>query len=70
MTALVWDADGSRLYETGVDRGVLYPRDPSTGAYGTGVAWNGLTNVTESPSGAEETALYADNSNYLSLYSA
>ena len=70
MTALVWDADGSRLYETGVDRGVLYPRDPSTGAYGTGVAWNGLTNVTESPSGAEETALYADNIKYLSLYSA
>lgn len=70
MAALTWDADGSRFYETGVDHGVLYPRDAQTGAYGTGVAWNGLTNVTESPSGAEESALYADNIKYLSLYSA
>lgn len=70
MTALTWDADGSRFYETGVDHGVLYPRDAQTGAYGKGVAWNGLTNVTESPSGAEESALYADNIKYLSLYSA
>ena len=69
MAALVWDATGDRLYETGVDRGVLYPI--STGStYGTGVAWNGLTGVTESPSGAEATALYADNIKYLNLYSA
>ena len=69
MAALVWDATGDRLYETGVDHGVLYPI--STGStYGTGVAWNGLTGVTESPSGAEATALYADNIKYLNLYSA
>ena len=69
MTALVWDATGSRLYETGTRKGVLYAKD-ATGAYGTGVAWNGLTAVTDSPSGAEETALYADDIKYLSLYSA
>lgn len=69
MTALVWDQTGSRLYETGVRNGVLYPKD-STGAYGTGVAWNGLTGVTDRPSGAEETSLYADDFKYLSLYSA
>lgn len=68
MAKLTWDDAGKRLYETGVDRGVLYPMSGST--YGTGVAWNGLTAVTESPSGAEETALYADNSKYVSLYSA
>ena len=69
MAALTWDATGDRLYETGVDRGVLYPI--TTGStYGTGVAWNGLTAVTESPSGAEATALYADNIKYLNLYSA
>lgn len=69
MAALTWDATGERLYETGVDRGVLYPI--TTGStYGTGVAWNGLTAVTESPSGAEATALYADNIKYLNLYSA
>lgn len=69
MTALVWDATGSRLYETGTRKGVLYAKD-ATGAYGAGVAWNGLTAVTDSPSGAEETALYADDIKYLSLYSA
>lgn len=69
MGRLVWDADTKRLYETGVDRGVLYPKSDS-GAYDKGVAWNGLTAVTESPSGAESTALYADNIKYLNLRSA
>lgn len=69
MAAITWDATGERLYETGVDHGVLYPID-SSGVYTNGVAWNGLTGVTESPSGAEATALYADNIKYLSLYSA
>lgn len=69
MAAITWDATGERLYETGVDHGVLYPID-SSGVYSNGVAWNGLTGVTESPSGAEATALYADNIKYLSLYSA
>ena len=64
---LNWDADGTRLYETGTDRGVLYVMEGTT--YGDGVAWNGLTAVTESPSGAEETAQYADNIKYLSLRS-
>ena len=67
--ALTWDQTGERLYETGTDHGVLYPQS-ANGTYGTGVAWNGLTKVTESPDGAEETALYADNSKYLSLLSA
>lgn len=69
MSKLTWDESGARLYETGTRRGVLYPKT-DTGAYGHGVAWNGLTAVTESPSGAEETALYADDQKYLSLYSA
>lgn len=69
MTALAWDAIGERFYETGVDHGVLYIPDV-TGVYATGVAWNGLVTVTESPSGAEPTALYADNIKYLNLYSA
>ena len=67
MTALVWDQSGERLYETGVDHGVLYI--PTAGVYDLGVAWNGLTTVTESPSGAEATALYADNIKYLNLIS-
>jgi len=66
---LVWDKTGERLYETGVDRGVLYPKTGMNGAYAAGVAWNGLTAVTESPSGAEATALYADNIKYLNLVS-
>lgn len=66
---LTWDDAGKHLYETGVDRGVLYPVDASTSKYGTGVAWNGLTGFTESPSGAEATALWADNGKYLNLYS-
>lgn len=69
MSKLVWDQTGERLYETGVDRGVLYPQDEN-GAYSKGVAWNGLSNVTESPSGAESTPVYADNIKYLDLMSA
>lgn len=66
---LTWDKTGERLYETGVNKGVLYIPDNS-GLYNDGVAWNGLTTVTESPSGAEATALYADNMKYLNLISA
>lgn len=69
MAQLVWDKVGERLYEAGVDHGVLYLPD-NNGAYVDGVAWNGLTTVTESPSGAEANALYADNIKYLNLYSA
>lgn len=72
MARLVWDQDTERLYETGIDRGVLYKKIKSgtnAGQYGPGVAWNGLTGVSESPSGAEETALYANNKKYLSLFS-
>ena len=68
MAKLVWDKTGDRLYETGVKNGVLYI--PTAGVYSKGVAWNGLTAVTESPSGAEPTALYADDTKYLSLMSA
>lgn len=68
MSKLVWDKTGERLYETGVKQGVLYPMD-ANGAYPKGAAWNGLTNVTESPSGAEATALYADDIKYLNLMS-
>ena len=67
MAKLVWDQTGDRLYETGVKNGVLYI--PTSGVYSKGVAWNGLTAVTESPSGAEATALYADDTKYLSLMS-
>lgn len=69
MTALVWDQVGERLYETGVDKGVLYVPDGG-GVYATGVAWNGLTSVSESPSGAESNPQYADNIKYLNLLSA
>ena len=69
MSKLVWDKTGERFYETGVNKGVLYPQDAS-GAYPKGVVWNGLTAVTESPSGAEATPLYADNIKYLNLVSA
>ena len=69
MTALVWDQVGSRDYETGIDHGVLYPMD-ANGAYPLGVAWNGLASVTESPSGAEPSPVYADNIKYLNLISA
>lgn len=66
---LDWDQTSERLYETGVKMGVLYLQDEA-GAYPKGVAWNGLTAVTESPSGAEATALYADDIKYLNLMSA
>lgn len=69
MSKLVWDKTGERTYETGVDHGVLYPIQ-SDGTYSKGIAWNGLTAVTESPSGAEATELWADNINYLNLMSA
>lgn len=69
MALLTWDDTGDRLYETGVDHGVLYIPDVN-GDYTDGVAWNGLTTVTESPSGAEATALFADNIKYLDLRSA
>lgn len=68
MSKLVWDALGERYYETGVSKGVLYVVDDA-GAYGDGVSWSGLTNVTQTPSGAEATALYADNIKYLNLMS-
>lgn len=68
MSKIVWDKTGEKLYETGTRQGVLYVQE--AGAYPKGVAWNGLTAVTESPSGAEATALYADDIKYLSLMSA
>lgn len=68
MSKIVWDAVGERLYETGIKNGVLYPQ--STGAYPLGVPWNGLTAVTESPSGAESNEVYADDLVYLNLMSA
>ena len=68
MSKLIWDQTGERLYETGVKKGVLYVQD-SGGTYPKGVVWNGLTTVTESPSGAEATPLYADDIKYLNLMS-
>ena len=68
MSKLVWDKTGERLYETGVNHGVLYPQ-AAGGTYPKGVVWNGLTNITESPSGAEATPLYADDIKYLDLIS-
>lgn len=67
MSKLVWDQTEERLYETGVDRGVVYPQ--VAGAYPKGAAWNGLTSVTLSPSGAEPSPLYANNHKYLTLMS-
>ena len=67
MPKLTWDNIGERLFDTGVKQGVLYI--PTDGVYSKGVAWNGLTAVTESPSGAEATALYADDIKYLNLLS-
>ena len=69
MAKLVWDETSKRLYETGVKNCVLYVRDES-GTYPKGVAWNGVTSISESPSGAESTALYADDIKYLNLISA
>jgi len=68
MTELIWDQVGTRFYETGVDHGVLYLPN-AQGIYNNGVAWNGLTSVSESPSGAEPSAMYADNIKYLNIYS-
>ena len=70
MAALVWDKTGERRIETGVDHCALYVYDPSTKTYGKGVAWNGITAISEKPEGAEATDLYADNILYLSLLSA
>lgn len=69
MAKIVWDEVGKRIYETGVDHGVLYPVGTG-GTYPEGVAWNGLISVTESPSGAEAEPFYADNIKYLNLMSA
>ena len=69
MSRIIWDETGKRLYETGVKMGVLYPEQKS-GLYDKGVAWNGLTAVTESPTGAETTPQYADDIKYLNLMSA
>ena len=68
MAKIIWDNTGEKVYETGVKNGVLYLQ--TAGVYNKGVAWNGLTAVTESPSGAEPTNLYADDIKYISLYSA
>lgn len=70
MPKLIWDKTDERIFETGVSKGVLYPFNAQTKAYDKGVVWNGLTGVTESPSGAETTPLYADNIKYLNLLSA
>ena len=69
MSKIVWDKAGERFFETGVDQGVLYPIQAS-GAYNKGVGWNGLTGVSESPSGAEASPQYADNTKYLNMVSA
>ncbi len=69
MSKLVWDNAGERLYETGVQKGVLYVQGEN-GTYPKGVAWNGLSSVSENPSGAEATAIYADDIKYLNLMSA
>ena len=69
MAKLVWDEVSKRLFETGCDRGVLYVRD-NTGAYPTGVPWNGLVSITESPEGAEPNPQYADNIKYVNIMSA
>lgn len=68
MAKLLWDQVGERLYETGTEKGVLYPQ-AKTGEYEAGVAWNGLIAVRQSPDGADETEIYADNIKYLSLTS-
>lgn len=70
MAKLVWDQTAEHLYETGDDHAVVYPYNATSKAYDSGVAWNGITGITESPSGADETALYADNIKYLSLRAA
>ncbi len=69
MAKLVWDQEGERLYQTGVDHGVIYPFAAGGKTYAQGVAWNGLTSVEESPSGGEVSKIYADNIDYLALTS-
>lgn len=69
MARVKWDEDGKKLYRAGVDRGVLYPKD-NEGKYPEGVAWNGLSAVNESPSGAESSPIYANNAKYLDLISS
>lgn len=69
MSRLIWDETGSRFFETGTKNGVLYPQD-NKGVYQKGVAWNGLTGVTESPSGADPTDIYADDMKYATMRSA
>ena len=69
MTALTWDEEANRLFETGVDHAVLYPLDPNTAVYSPGVAWNGITAVNEKPAGAAPTPQWADNIKYLNLLS-
>lgn len=69
MSKLVWDKAGERIYETGIDRVVLYPFGTEAGTYAPGVAWNGITAINESPSGGEASPLYADNTKYLNLMS-
>ena len=69
MSKIVWDEIGKRFYETGVRKGVLYPQNTTTGLYPTGVPWNGLTAITESPSGAEANPNYADDIKYINLIS-
>ena len=70
MAKLIWDKVGERFYETGVSNCALYVYDDAAQAFGAGVAWNGITSITETPSGAEANAIYADNIKYLSLLSA
>ena len=70
MSKIVWDAIGEHKFETGIDHGVLYLVNPSTNQYDNGYAWNGLTSVSETPSGAESNPQYADNIKYLDLLSA
>ena len=70
MAQLIWDEEGKHIYSTGVSKGVLYPFDIKQNRYGSGVAWNGLKSVSESPEGAESSDVYADNMKYLTLISA
>ena len=69
MAKIEWDEAGKHVYETGVSKGVLYVMSDTPGTYGKGVAWNGLSSVSESPTGAEVSAIYADNVKYLNLMS-
>ena len=70
MAQIKWDEEGSHFYHTGVNKGVLFPFDIAQNRYGTGVAWNGLKTVTETPEGDESSDIYADNMKYLTLMSA